>query len=422
MGDRARTARVLSMRHVLAIGVNAIVGAGIYFQPGRAAGALGPAALLAWIACGGFCAVVALAFAEASRRFDGSGGPYRYADAAFGARFGYAMGVVCWVTSVFSWATVAHGLGGELARATGSGDGTARAFAVGTTLGLGALNYLGVRLGARVVLGLTLLKLVPLAVVLVAGLLLFDGARFVPLAPHGYTSFGATTLFILFAYQGFEVAPVPAGETRGARDAVPRAVLLAVGATMLIYLAINTVAIGGLPDLAGAPDPLYRLATRAFGPHGATVLRIGGIVSTFGFSAGVALVCPHYVTALADDRHLPDWIARRHPRFGGPTRATVLCTSVTAVLCATLDFSRLLDFSNEAVCVQYLVTAASVVVLGRRDPPGARPPAWRSLVVPAGAAAITVWLASHGDWKGWLAIAGTVGLGFAARAALRPRL
>ena len=419
MSDPARAPRVLSMHHVLAIGVNAIVGAGIYFQPGRAADALGPAAIVAWLACGGFCAVVALTFAEASRRFDGSGGPYRYAEAAFGAHVGYAIGVVCWVTSVFSWATVAHGLGGELSRAAGGGAGMARALAVGTTLGLGALNYLGVRLGARVVLGLTLLKLVPLAVVLVAGLLLFDGARFTPLAPHGFAGFGATTLFVLFAYQGFEVAPVPAGEIRGARDAVPRAVLLAVGATTLLYLAINTVAIGGLPDLAGAPDPLYRLATRAFGPHGATVLRLGGIVSTLGFSAGVALVCPHYVTALADDRHLPDWISRRHPRYGGPSRATLLCTGVAAALCATLDFSRLLDFSNEAVCVQYLVTAASVVVLGRRDPEGARPPVWRGLLIPAGAAAITVWLASHGDPRGWLAIAGTVAGGLALRALLR---
>jgi amino acid transporter len=340
-------------------------------------------------------------------------------------RPGYAIGVICWVTSVFSWATVAHGLGEALAGAFGWGPGAARGLAVATTVALGGLNYLGVKLGAATVLGLTVLKLVPLAVVIAAGCLLFSAERFVPFAPNGWSGFGATTLFVLFAYQGFEVAPVPAGETRDAARVVPRAVLAAVALTTVLYLVINTVVIGALPDLAGAPDALVRVATRAFGDGGAAILRIGAIVSTLGFSAGVALVCPHYLTALCDDGHLPRWLGHRHARFGGPTRATILCTATTAALAAGLDFSHLLDFTNEAVCVQYLSTAASVLVLAARDPLGERMSPLRRVAIPVGAAAVTAWLFSQAGWQGMVGLLVCVAAGFLVREVFvrpRPRL
>lgn len=406
-------ARVLSTLHVAAIGTNAIIGAGIYLLPGPAAAALGPASLLAWLACAGCCGLIALTFAAVARRFDGSGGPYRYAMDTFGPHVGFAVGVVCWVTSLFSWATVAAGLGGELAREVGRPD-AARPLAVGSVIALGALNYFGVKPGALVVVALTALKLVPLLVLLVAGGLAVDAARFTPFAPAGLGAFAPTTLLVLFAYQGFEVAPVPAGETRRAEAAVPRAVLVSLALSSAIYLGLVTVLVGALPDgeLAGAPDALARLGRAVLGGSGETLVRVGAIVSMLGFSAGVALVCPHYLTALSEDGHLPRALGERHPRFGGPTRATLVCTGVTAALTAAGDFASLLDFANEAVCVQYMVTALALIALWRRD---AREGLVLGAVAPLGAVAVTFWLFTAAKLQGLSTVGGVVALGFGAR-------
>src|SRR5262245_41356839 len=158
--------RVLTTFDVTCIGVNAIVGSGIYLFPGRLQAALGPASILAWVLTGVLCLPLALCFAALGSVEDRSGGSFRYAQLAFGRGVAFLVGWSAWVTSLLSWAAVASGVPRYLgAFVSGFDRGpAARAVSAAVIIAFGALNVFGVKPGARLTDALTIGKLIPLAI------------------------------------------------------------------------------------------------------------------------------------------------------------------------------------------------------------------------------------------------------------------
>lgn len=357
--------RALTTFDAVCLGVNAVVGSGIYLFPGTLASALGPASIGAWFITGLLCLPLALTFAELGKGEERTGGPFRYAELAFGNGVGFVVGWLAWVTSLVSWAAVASALPsylGPFAPALSSGA-PARAVSAGVVLFLAALNVVGVKPGARLMDALTVLKLVPLAVFVVVGLFALRGADFRPVAPHGFAALPGMALMTLFAYQGFEVVGVPSGEVAEPRRVVPRAVLVSLLFPALLYALVQTVFVG-----AGSPRgeaPLVAAAEHFLGPSGRALLGFGGLVSMLGYSAGTALCTPRYLQALAEERLVPAWLARPHARFQTPAAAIVTSSLVTLVLLVVLRFDKLVDLAALAVLGQYLASSAALVRLGR---------------------------------------------------------
>lgn len=358
--------RALSIFDATCLGVNAVVGSGIYLFPGKLARELGPASLLAWVVTGLCCLPLALTFAALGGLEDRTGGSFRYAELAFGKGVAFVVGWSAWVTSVISWAAVANGIASYAAPFAGMfGERPFdRALPALVVAALGWLNVRGVKPGARVMDALTLLKLVPLLFFVVFGLARFRAVALVPFAPHGLGALPAMTLMTLFAYQGFEVVGVPSGEVRDARRAVPRAVLAALAFPALLYVLVELAFIGA-GGAAGAGAPLVEAARAVAGTTGATLLGLGGLVSMLGYNAGSALCTPRYLQALADERLLPRSLGALHPRHGTPATAVVASAGVTLLLTQLLDFERLVDLAALAVVAQYLASSAALVKLGR---------------------------------------------------------
>ena len=225
---------------MLCLGVNAIVGSGIYAFPGLLAEQLGPISFLAFGLCGLLSAVIALCFAEAAGMFERSGGPYLYAQAALGRHLGYLVGWTCWVAAVMSWAAVACAIApylGHLWAPLGSASGSVVS-AVGITVALGVINYLGVKPGAYTMDLLTVAKLLPLLVLVTAGFVLGEAPQG-SLAPHGFGPLPSAAFTAFFAFQGFEVVAVPAGETARPRRNIPIAVLGSLLGATLLYMVIQ---------------------------------------------------------------------------------------------------------------------------------------------------------------------------------------
>jgi amino acid transporter len=357
--------RALTTFDAVCLGVNAVVGSGIYLVPGTLASALGPASIGAWLLTGLLCLPLALTFAELGKREERTGGPFRYAELAFGNGVAFVVGWLAWVTSLVSWAAVASALPsylGPFVPALSSGA-PALAVSASVVLGLAGLNVVGVKPGARLMDALTVLKLVPLAVFVVAGLFALRGGTFRPVAPHGFGALPGMALMTLFAYQGFEVVGVPSGEVAEPRRVVPRAVLVSLLFPALLYALVQTVFVG-----AGSPAgdaPLVAAAERFLGPSGRALLGLGGLVSMLGYSAGTALCTPRYLQALAEERLVPAWLARSHARFQTPAVAIVASSLVTLVLLFVLRFDKLVDLAALAVLGQYLASSAALVRLGR---------------------------------------------------------
>lgn len=406
---------------ILALGLNAIVGSGIFLFPGTLASLVGPASVLAFLVCAVLLAAVALCYAELGSMFKGSGGSYLYAREAFGDEVGYGVGVLAWTAALLSWAAVASLLAGHLAyfHPAFANPLVGRLASACVLAVLGAVNYRGIRPAAWTVDGVTVAKLLPLGVFVLLCLPRAEPARFAPFFA-GEGRFGYAVFLALWALQGFEVVPVPAGEASDPQRDVPRGVLGSLAVAAGLYALIQAAAVGVYPGLAGSSErPLVDAAQAALGPWGARLLAAGGTLSMLGFLAGAALGEPRYLSALGE-RHLRRWrLDAFDERTGVPARAIVATTGGAVFLVLALPSMSLVDLSNLAVVSQYLSTCAAALVLRSRRPGAERPyrMPWAWLVAPTGIL-VSLWLMTQVG-RGELAGTGAVLLaGYALRRAV----
>jgi amino acid transporter len=396
----------LSLIDVFCLGLNAIIGSGIFLFPGKLAALAGPASIAAFLLCGLLLSAVALCYAELGAMLKGNGGSYLYAREAFGEQVGYGVGVVAWAAALLSWAAVASILAAHLAYFHPWFDILWVRKAV-AALGLalfGLINYRGIKPGAWTVDILTGAKLIPLALLVLLGLPQIDLGRLgLSLSGdaaiygsfyQGSLPFGYAVFLALWALQGFEVAPVPAGETENPQRDLPRAVLGSLLFASLFYALIQFVVVTAFPGLSSSHErPLVDAAAHFAGSWGGGLLAVGGIISMLGFIAGAALGSPRYLSAIGE-RQLGAWrLATVHRRFATPHRAIVATTGSAIALILLFDFSKLIDLSNLAVVSQYLASCLALLAL-RYNRPNLRRPyrmPWAWGIAPIGAA-VSLWL------------------------------
>jgi amino acid transporter len=228
---------------------------------------------------------------------------------------------------------------------------------------------------------------------------------------------GTGVYLTLFPLQGFEVAPVTAGETRNPRRNVPLGTLGSLVFSALLYVLVQAVLVAVYPGLGHKTDtPLYD-AAKYVGPGIALVVLIGSMVSTGGFTAGSALGSPRYAEAMARDGLLPAALSRVHPRFSTPHVAIAVTAVIAAALALPFDYRFLVGVANVTVVAQYVVSCLAVPVLRRKAPQDASK--WRvpgGLVLPVlgalGSAALLLFV-SRREWI-FSAAALVLGLGLFA--------
>jgi amino acid transporter len=309
--------------------------------------------------------LIAATFAEVGSRFDATGGPYIYTQAAFGRFPAFEVGWMQWFTRAASWASVINVLVASLGFywpiVTA---GAPRAVLLAAIIAaLTAINIAGIRQSAWVVNALTIGKLVPLALFIAAGLPRVPGSVLAggPLPSTGALAAGA--LLLVYAYGGYEVIPVPAGEAKDPRRAVPFALITTVVVVMIVLALAQLVAEGTLPDLASSKTPLADSAALFMGAAGAALITFGAVLSTLGNNMGQAIAGSRALFALAERGDLPRAFAYVSPRFATPVVAIVFTAAVAFVLAATGSFVTLAQASAISRLVVYVGTCASALRL-----------------------------------------------------------
>jgi len=407
--------RSLSLFDVVCIGLNAIVGSGVFALPDDLYRQLGIWSPLAFVACALGLWPVALCYAEAARRVDRTGGPYLYASEAFGPRVGFVVGWMCYANALFSFAAVASAASAYLGRLVPAlGDPTLlKISAVAMIVGFAALNYFGAKPGALAIDAFTIAKFSVLFVMIAALLphasLPGAGAPAEATALPAISALSAAAFTALFAAQGFEVVPVPAGETQAARRNVPLAILASLGASSLLYVIVQSSLALAYPRLGDETSTPLADAAAHIAPWLGALVTFGGLVSTLGFVSGSAFGTPRYLFAAALDGHLPRSLASLHTRFESPHRATLATAAVAIVLVIPFDYRSLIGMSNVAVSVQYLATCLAVIPLRKRD--GTARAGIVSTIAPWLGAAVSLWIVTEASgeeliWAGASLIAG----------------
>lgn len=383
--------------------------------PGRLAGHLGAASWIAFAIVGLLLSSVALCFAEVSSMFRVNGGPYVYARAAFGDWVGFSVGWICWVTMLLGWSAVISGMLGYVGQFVPrlAQGWPASVLVVSLVLALAVINYVGVKPAAWTTNLFTIAKLVPLLSFVIIGAFHVNAAHLDPMLPTKTAGLGPAILIALFTLGGFEVTPVPAGETDTPERHIPVAMIIALLGAASLYIVIQIVAVGTLPGLAGSTRPLADAAAVFLGPGGATFIAIGAVISMTGFVSGSALLTPRYMQALAGDGFLPRALGGPHPRFGTPHLAIIVSSAAVIVCTQTLDFHRLVDLSVVAALVQFGVTCAAVPILRRKRPEAER--TWRlrgGVLIPITGLSVALLIAAQARARDWLfaAVALAVGL------------
>jgi basic amino acid/polyamine antiporter, APA family len=370
--------RRMTLLDCVGLGINGIIGTGIFLLPARVFGAAGGFSWAAWMAIGAVCLLVGLCFCEAAGRADRNGGPYLYARDAFGRWVGVGVGWMALAANIFAYGAVARGFGRNLSFLvpTLNRAGPQIALAVVVIGGLAALNYRGIKPGALTSDFFSGAKLVPILLFVAAGLYFVDWHRLDIPPPAGASHLEALKLggfAALFACTGFEYVPVAAGETDNPRRNVPLALFFALFGSILLYVLVQLVFLGTHPNPAVADKPLAEAASAFAGPWAGRFVAVGSVVSSFGYLTGVALVTPRYLSALSENGELPRVLARKHPRFGTPS-VSILCTAlICAFMAMFVDFDRGADLNNAAVFAQYVPTCIAVLVLRRKRGPSTFP-------------------------------------------------
>jgi amino acid transporter len=350
--------------------VNSTVGAGIFVLPAAVALRIGAAAPVAFLLCLVTMTLVVACFALAGSRVSASGGVYGYVEHVFGRYAAFLAGVLLWLSDVLACSGIAAALCasvGVLIPALGAGAGRA-ALILLLLGGLALVNVRGVRSGVSLVKTLTAMKLLPLLVLVAAGLLAVAPENLAWPGMPGGRALGDTVLLLIFAFLGVEVALAPSGEVKDPARTVPRAVFLALGFTTLLYMALQLVAQGILgPDLGLFPDaPLAEAAARAVGSWGRALLVVGASVSMFGYMSGSLLGSPRTLFAFGRDGIAPAF-ALLHPRFRTPWLAIATHAAIVAALAISGTFEVLALMSNVAALSLYFLCALAAFELIRRD-------------------------------------------------------
>jgi len=393
--------RAIGARQLTASIINVTIGAGIFVLPAAAARGLGPAAPLAYVVCALLMALIVCCFAAAGSRVSLTGGVYAYVEVAFGPFVGLLAGILYMLMATFAVASVASAFAasvGALWPPVETPQGRAIVIAV-LFAALAAVNVRGVRIGARLVEVVTTAKLMPLAVLVVAGVWFIDPSFLRWPGLPAPSAVGSTAIVLIFAFVGLEIALVPSGEVRDPARTVPRAVFSALAITTTLYLMIQLVAQGLLgPAMSTyAAAPLAEAAGRVLGRAGRLLVLVGATVSMFGYVSGDMLGSPRAIYAFARDGVLPSALARVHPRFHTPYVAIVVYATIVASVAVSSSFTQLAVLANVAALTLYLTCVAAAYDLQRRDVRAGGPP----FVIPGGpvipllAAAVIVWLLSN---------------------------
>jgi basic amino acid/polyamine antiporter, APA family len=405
--------------------VNITIGGGIFRLPASVATALGATAPVAYLVCAAAMGLIVVCMADAGRRVSVTGGPYAYVGTAFGPYAGFISGVLLWMLGTFAAAAVstvfASSIGLLVPALAGRAMETAT-LVVALTF-WSAINVRGVTLGSRLNSIATVAKLLPLLLVAIGGLFFVRPENLAWEAAPAAADVARTSLLLIFAFAGIEVALVPSGEVRDTPRTVPRAIAIAMLAITTLYILLQVSAQGILgSDLARATvAPLADAAGASMGDWARGALLGGAAISMFGYLGGMTLSMPRMVYAFARDGFLPRKLRATHPQHRSPHVAIVVQSVVTVVLAASGTFEQLALLANISALALYFGCTVAAWRLHSTD--ASQAPSLVMRVAPWLACAVIAWLltgVTRGEWLAFgLCVAAATAVYVAARAVQR---
>jgi APA family basic amino acid/polyamine antiporter len=456
--------RVLGRWDLTALGVGAIIGAGIFASTGSAiAGGAdhvgaGPAIVLSFVLTATACGFAALCYAEFAAMVPVAGSAYTYAYAALGEIIAwiigwdlvieYAVGNVavavswsgyfCELLKIFdlhlpTWLVTDFRSAAKATEAIAAGTATPAMEAIAAALKdaprpfgvpiifnlpavaiVAAVTWLlvrGIKESARSNTLMVLLKMGIILTFLVVGAFYVKPANWTAhggFAPNGFHGIGTAAAIIFFAYIGFDAVSTASEEARDAKRDMPFGIIASLIICTALYILVALVLTGVAPwNEVGTPEPMLT-ALELAGGHG-FVLGVGRLLVGIGAVIAMTSVLlvfqlgqPRIFFSMARDGLLPPWAAKVHPRYKTPHVTTIITGVVVGVFSAFMNIDEAVELTNIGTLFAFVLVALGVIVLRVREPNRVRP--FRvpgSPVTPLLAVASCIFLMTQLPWVTW---------------------
>ncbi len=345
--------RSMGLFDAFAIGLGAIIGAGIFVVAGVAASLAGPALLLSLLIAFMVSAFTAMSFVHLANFIPKEGGGYEYAHELISPFGGFISGWMWLLSNVVTGAAVAIGFASYLAVLIPLPVNLIAALAC---LGITAINYRGITESAKMNNVLVVFKLFVLFLFVAFGIGLIQGSNFSPFSPNGAMGVMEGASVIFFAFAGFGRIAMLSEEVKDPTRTVPRAIILALLVSAVIYMLVSGVAIGmvGSPVLAGSGSPLADAAIRE-GSDMVTLIAFGALAATLSVLLTTLLGMSRISFAMARNGDLPAMMAKLHPKRRTPYIAIIILGGLMVGFALTTDILKAVAISNFGSLTYYML-------------------------------------------------------------------
>ncbi|HEY7753382.1 MAG TPA: amino acid permease [Steroidobacteraceae bacterium] len=453
--------RVLTARHLVLLGIGAVIGAGIFVLTGHAAANhAGPAVVLSFVIAGVACGLAGLCYAEFASMLPVSGSAYSYAYATLGEFTAWFIGWMLVLEYTFAAATVSVGWSGYftgLLDSISSGLGVSvslpaaltsapfdlvegRVVATGSIVNLpavaiataiAALCYRGITQSAFVNSIIVAIKLVVIFLFMGFSLQFLDTSNWTPFIPEsqGPGQFGwdgvlRAASIVFFAYIGFDAVSTAAQETKNPQRDMPIGILGSLAICTLIYIAMSAVMTGIMPyTMLGTPKPVATaLETYPSLAWLKTLVEVGAIAGLSSVILVMMVGQPRIFYSMARDGLIPPAFGRVHATFRTPHVGTIVVGITAALLAALLPIGRLGEMVSMGTLLAFATVCIGIPVLRRTRPDLARsfrvPMAPVVGILGAAACLYLFWQSFQANWhwmSGWIVIGLAIYFGYSRK-------
>lgn len=383
--------------------VNSMIGAGIFVLPAVIAAGLGSASILAYLLCGLLITLIMLCFAEVGSRITTTGGAYTYIETVFGKYAGYISALLYLFASVAADAAVANSIAEIISLLLPFLRGVLFNAIFFTVLfgGLAYINVVGLKKGLGFVKIVTLLKIVPLLIIIFIGFKDVSVHNLYWQAVPSVKQVGEMSLVLFFAFIGAESGLSVSGEVKNPKRTIPQALRLSVIAVLAVYILVQTISQGILGDSLSTfkENPLAEVASHIFGPIGFTLITIGAGVSMFGFLSSEILNNPRILFAASKDRLIPvNKLSLVHNKFATPYVSIIVYAGLCLLFSLAGGFRQLAIISSAAALLIYLGVTLATIKLRIKGDSATQAGAFRirgGYTVPVLASGVIIWFLTN---------------------------
>ena len=393
IGGGSRLKRTLGWPHLMALGVGAIIGTGIYTLVGIGAGRAGPGVILAFIVAGIVCACAALAYAEMATMMPVSGSAYTYTYAVFGELPAWFVGcalileytVVCSAVAV-GWSGYAVGflksIGIDLPVELIQGPYAGGVFNVPAgviVFAVAGMLLVGTRESATVNGILVTVKVIALLVFMAIAFKAFQSSNFTPFMPYGFQAHVeggetkgvmAAAAIIFFAFYGFDAVSTAAEETRDPARDMARGIIGSMVVCTIIYVAVAAAALGAMPfsTFAASSEPLALVLRTLQAPFAANLIAAAAIVALPTVILAFLYGQTRIFFVMARDGLIPTWFGGLSEKTGAPVVVTIATAILVTVIAGLFPLSAIAEVANAGTLVAFIAVASCVMTLRVLEP------------------------------------------------------